>query len=135
MLSRRTLLSLMGATALLSVLPLASGQATERLAFDRAAFDAAVKSGKPVLVDIYAPWCLTCRAQSRALDALFQNPQYAGFKVFVVDYDSEKDIMRTFNARQRSTLIAFSGGKEVGRVVSNTQQATIQALLDSAIGG
>ena len=30
--------------------------------FTQAEFNAAQKEGKPILVDIFAPWCPTCRA-------------------------------------------------------------------------
>ena len=124
--SRRTLLGL-GSAAML-MLATAAG-AVERAPFDRAAFDAAVAAGGPVLVDVYAPWCTTCRAQSKALDALFAGPEYAAYQVFVVDYDSEKDVMRSFGTSQRSTLIVFSGGRETGRLIGDTQRDTIEALL------
>lgn len=129
--SRRTILGL-GSAALLT-LAASSALAAERAAFDRAAFDAAVAAGGPVLVDVYAPWCSTCRAQSKALDGLFKAPDYAGFTVFVVDYDSEKDVMRSFGASQRSTLIVFAGGSEKGRIVGDTSPAAIEALLQAGL--
>ncbi len=129
--SRRKVLGLGMATLL--TLATAPAIAAERAAFDRAAFDAAVAAGGPVLVDVYAPWCSTCRAQSRALDGLFKTPRYAAYKVFVVDYDSEKDVMRGFGASQRSTLIVFSGGSEKGRIVGDTSPAAIEGLLRAGL--
>lgn len=113
-------------------MPAAAG-AVERVPFDQAAFLAALDSGGPVLVDIYAAWCTTCRAQSKALDRLFRQRAYGGYRVFVVDYDSEKDIMRAFGATQRSTLIVFKGGVERGRVVGDTSAASIEALLKTGL--
>ncbi|MCB1499833.1 MAG: thioredoxin family protein [Bauldia sp.] len=127
MLTRRTLLGLLSATTLLAVVPAAG--AVERRPFDRAAFDAAVAAGGPVLVDVNAPWCSTCRAQGKVLGKLFKSRGYKGYQVFVVDYDSEKDVMRSFGATQRSTLIVFSGGSERGRLVGDTRAGSIEALL------
>ncbi len=129
--SRRTILGL--GSAALFMAAVASADAVDRAAFDRAAFDAAVGAGGPVLVDVNAPWCTTCRAQSKALGALFAKPEYAGYQVFVVDYDTEKDVMRSFKATQRSTLIVFSGGKEAGRLVGDTSPAAIEALLAKGV--
>lgn len=133
MIDRRSLLRLCAA-AVVAIGSGANGSlAAERFPFDRGAFEAAVAAGGPVLIDVFAPWCSTCRAQSAVLEGLFASPEYAGFTVFVVDYDSEKDIMRSFGVQQRSTLIAFSGGAEVGRVIGDTRPAAIQALLAAAI--
>lgn len=131
MITRRSLLAFGSAACLLAFASTAG--AAERTAFDRAAFDSAVAAGGSVLVDVYAPWCTTCRAQSKALDALFRKPEYAGYRVFVVDYDSEKDVMRSFGATQRSTLIVFSGGVEKGRVVGDTRADAIEALLAAGL--
>ena len=124
--SRRTILGLGMAALMAAAVP---AGAVERTPFDRAAFDAAVAAGGPVLVDVNAPWCTTCRAQSKALGALFAEPAYAGYQVFVVDYDTEKDVMRGFGATQRSTLIVYSGGSEKARLVGDTRPAAIEALL------
>jgi thiol-disulfide isomerase/thioredoxin len=129
MIDRRAFLGLLAAAPAL----FATGSlAAPRVPFDRAAFDAAVAAGGPVLIDVFAPWCTTCRAQSAVLADLFARPEFAGFQVFVIDYDSQKDLMRSFGVQQRSTLIAFSGGVEVGRVIGDTRPAAIEALLAAA---
>jgi len=43
--------------------------------FDRAAFDKAVASGRPVIVHIAATWCPTCKAQKPLVDALLRELQ------------------------------------------------------------
>ena len=50
-----------------------------------------------------------------------------------VDYDTQKDLMKQFGARSRSTLIMFKGAKEVGRVIGTTDEKAIQSLLDKAL--
>ena len=135
MTTRRTALGLMaGAFALIAVSGLAgSASATERVPFDRAAFDAALKSGGPVLIDVAATWCGTCAQQHKVLAGLFTRPQYDHFTVFEIDYDTQKDLMRSFGVQQRATLIAFKDGAEVGRLSWQTSQAAIEALLAKAV--
>ena len=135
MITRRTALGLMAGALAFIAMPglLRPAFAVERVPFDRSAFEGALKAGQPVLVDISATWCITCKQQHIVLDKLFAQPKYAGFTVFTVDYDTEKDIMRSFGAQQRATLIAFKDGKEVGRSSWQTGEAEIAALLSKAV--
>ena len=55
------------------------------------------------------------------------------YSIYTVDFDSQKDVMRTFSASERSTLIVFQGQKEVGRLVGDTSEAAIRALLEKGI--
>src|SRR3990172_11668611 len=51
-----------------------SAQAAGLQPFDAKAFQAAQASGKPVLVEIHADWCPTCKAQVPILDKLASDP-------------------------------------------------------------
>lgn len=137
MINRRTVLGLAAATAVVTLSGFAFSQSSSAAdygsAFDQAAFDVARAGGGPVLVDISASWCSTCKAQARVVEQLVSQPPYADYQIFVVDYDTQKDIMRSFGANQRSTLIAFRGETEVGRIVGDTRADSIEALLASGV--
>ncbi len=136
MITRRTALGLMAGALVAIAAPaalLSPALAAGRVPFDRSAFDAALATGQPVLVDVSATWCITCKQQHMVLDKLFTQPKFAGFTVFTVDYDTQKDIMRSFGVQQRATLIAFKDGKEVGRSSWQTSEAAIAALLAKAV--
>ncbi len=110
---------------------LIAGQAVaaEKASFTPAAFEAAEKAGKPILVDVSAPWCPTCKAQAPILDELVSEPKFKGLQVFSVDFDSQKDALRTLGVQKQSTLIVFKGATEVGRSVGDTSKPSIEALL------
>jgi thioredoxin 1 len=128
MLSRRAL-----ALALVA-LPVTIGAfAAEKASYSSNAFDAAQKAGKPILVEIHAPWCPTCKAQMPILSKLEAEPRYAGLKVFHVDFDSQKEAVRRFGARMQSTLIVFKGEAEAGRSVGDTDVDSIAALLSKTL--
>ena len=74
--------------------------------FTQAEFSAAQKDGKPILVDIFAPWCPTCRAQKPILEELTAKPEFKDLVVLVVDFDHQTDDVRALKAQQQSTLIA-----------------------------
>jgi hypothetical protein len=54
-------------------------------------------------------------------------------KVFNVDFDSQKDLLREFRVQFQSTMIVFKGATEVGRSTGETDPAKIQTLLMGAI--
>ena len=112
MLSRRSVLF---ATAAASAAFVAPAIATETKTFDPESFAAAQKAGKPILVAIHASWCPTCKAQKPILSDLTAEPKFKNLVYFVVDFDAQKDVVRSFGARVQSTLIAFKGTNETGR--------------------
>ena len=101
--------------------------------FDARAFADAQKAGKPILVAVQASWCPTCRAQKPILGELTADPKFKNLAFFTIDFDSQKDLVRRFNVRMQSTLIAFKGGSEAGRSVGDTDRKSIAALLDKTL--
>jgi thiol-disulfide isomerase/thioredoxin len=107
--------------------------AGERAAYNQAAFDAAQKAGKPILVEITAPWCPVCKAQAPILNGLRGEPQFKDLQTFTIDFDSQKDLLKAFKVSKQSTLIVFKGATEVGRSTGVTDPAAIEALLAKSL--
>lgn len=101
--------------------------------FDQAAFEAAQAAGKPILLEVHADWCPTCRAQEPIVSELMQEPKNAGFVVLRVDFDHQKDALKRLRARYQSTLIVFKGNKEVSRSTGETRKDAIAAQLALAL--
>ena len=102
--------------------------------FTNDAFTTAQKSGKPLLVEVYAPWCPVCARQQPILDGLEASPAYAGVTVLRVDFDSQKSVLQALHVAKQSTLIGFHGSTETGRSVGVVQKDKIEALLASTTG-
>ncbi len=100
--------------------------------FDQAGFEAAQAAGKPILVEIHADWCPTCRAQEPVISGLMQEPKNSDFIVLRVDFDNQKDMVKHFRAQYQSTLIVFKGKKEVSRSTGETRKDEIAAQLAKA---
>ncbi|KMO29399.1 thioredoxin family protein [Methylobacterium aquaticum] len=137
MLRRPVLLACALALALPVALPASSfvgtASAAETKAFTSSAFEAAKKAGGPILIDVTAPWCPTCKAQKPILSELLADPRFAKMTVLHVDFDSQKDALKELGVRMQSTLISYKGGREVGRSTGVTDKAAIAAQLDTSI--
>ncbi len=105
----------------------------ESSTFDNAQFDAALKAGKSIVVAVHAPWCSTCRAQAPVLKDELAKKEFQHLTVFYVDFDSQKEALKTLGVRRQSTLIVFKGGKEVGRSLGDTTALGIESLLQKAL--
>ena len=112
---------------------LTPAEAAEATPFSAAAFEAAQKGGKPILVEVSAPWCPICKTQKPILAKLAAEPRFKELQIFDIDFDSQKDLLRRFNARMQSTLIVFKGTAETGRSVGETQPEWIEGLLEKAL--
>jgi thioredoxin 1 len=130
MISRRNLIAgILGAALFIGP----AAFAAEKMDYTPAAFDAAQKAGKSILIEIHATWCPTCKAQAPILSELEKDQKFKNLLVIHVDFDSQKDAVKRFGARMQSTLIAFKHGQETARSVGDTNYDSIAALLGKAI--
>jgi thioredoxin len=111
----------------------APAHAAAQRPFDEQAFKAAQEFGKPILVEIHADWCPTCKAQLPILDKVSSEPKFLNLVRFRVDFDTQKDLVRQFKARIQSTLVLYRGKSEVTRSVGETDEARIRAMLAKAL--
>jgi thioredoxin-like negative regulator of GroEL len=132
-LTRRLFNGAIVAAGLLTAGLLSPASADTTVPFTEQAFKAAQASGSPILVEIHADWCPTCKAQKPILDKLTAEPKFKDLKIFRVDFDAMKPVVKQFGAQMQSTLIVFRGSAERGRSVGDTKQASISALLDKSL--
>jgi thioredoxin 1 len=134
---RRALVTGIAASAALYMVatsPLvAQPAASAKTPFTTEAFTKAQGAGKPILVEISADWCPTCKAQRPILQNLTSAAPLNGLTVFEVNFDTQKDVLRLLRADRQSTLIAFKGKTETGRSVGDTYPESIRTLLQSAL--
>jgi Thiol:disulfide interchange protein len=101
--------------------------------YSQAEFDRLVAEGKPVLLDIHADWCPTCKQQDPIVHHLMGEAAYKDVTTLTVDFDTEKALLKTYNVRTQSTLIVFRGSKEVGHSVGDTTKNGIEGLLKKVV--
>lgn len=90
--------------------------------FDKAAIEAAIASGQPVIIDYAADWCIPCRELEKIT---FADPEVArvlsSFARFKSDQTREDPRAaaeaEAFSARGVPTVIVFNSGREAFRIV------------------
>jgi thioredoxin 1 len=106
--------------------------AGELRAYDKDAFDAAMKAGQPVIVHVHADWCSVCLKQQPILANFVKDGSLKDGTLFTVNYDQDRDFLKTFNVRTQSTIIIFKQGKENGRIVGKTDADFIRKQIAEA---
>ena len=97
-----------------------------------AAFAEAQAAGKPILIDITAPWCPVCAKQLPILTGLYDTPEFKTLQVFHVDFDTSKPLLHTLGVQMQSTMIVYHGATEEGRATGVTAAPAIHDLLAKA---
>lgn len=111
--------------------------AADRVFYEPGNAEAEMKAGKVVFLDFWTNWCSTCAAQDRVIEKLrADNPAYdKAISFYTVDWDkySESDLATRLQIPRRSVLVALKGETEIGRVVVDTSEESIKALMDAAL--
>ena len=89
------------------------------------------KAGESVTLHFHADWCPTCRAQEKVFNGWKGDASVPG-TLLIVNYDKERELKRQLGVRTQSTVIAYKGAKETGRLAGDTDPKALRALLDSA---
>jgi thioredoxin 1 len=110
----------------------ASAHALEITPYTPAALAQAQQSGEAYALHFHADWCPVCRAQSKALNELKADPKL-NVTVLVVNYDTEKSLRKQYGVHTQSTIIAFKGKRETGRLAGESDPAKIRAVLASTL--
>ena len=101
--------------------------------YDEAEFVMAQGKGKTIVVDVYADWCPTCRAQAPILEQLRKERQDGNTLFVKVNFDKEKAFLRDHRIPRQSTVLVFKGEKEVVRSIAQTNRAKLRGAVLSGL--
>jgi len=91
-----------------------------------------LQSAKPVLVDFWAEWCAPCRMLAPTIDGIAE--QFGETAVVVkVNVDDNTATAQRYGIKGIPTLILFSEGKEVERVVGATSKESISRMIQKHV--
>lgn len=91
-----------------------------------------LEAGKLVLVDFWAEWCAPCRMLAPTIDAIAdQFVESAG--VVKLNVDDNTATAQRYGIKGIPTLILFSEGKEIERVVGATSKDSIAKMIEKHV--
>jgi len=92
-----------------------------------------IKSDKPVMIDIWAPWCAPCRFVSPIIEQIAVEYKDK-IKVGKLNVDEHKVWASKFGVEAIPTLFIFKDGKLVQRFVGAAPKQEIENLIKPYIG-
>jgi thioredoxin 2 len=101
---------------------------------DRDFADVAEQSGIPVLVDVWASWCMPCRMVSPALEQLARDLT-GRLKLVKVNLDEAPRLSQRFAVQAVPTLLLLDGGRVVARHVGAAPAGLLTSWLEHGLTG
>ena len=127
------LISVVGALLVGAMQFTANAQSKGWSTYDAGEFAMAQAKGETIVVDVYADWCPTCRAQAPILEELRAEKQKMGIKFVKVNFDEEKAFLREHRVPRQSTILVFRGETEVARSIAQTNRAALRQVVLGAL--
>ena len=98
------------------------------VAADTAKFDEEAKASVPIVVDLWAPWCVPCQMIAPVLERLASD--HAGeVKVVKVNVDEDPGVGARFHARAIPLLVVLRDGHEVDRIAGALSRHALESRL------
>ena len=94
--------------------------------------DEVLDSPLPVLVDMWAPWCMPCRMVAPAVEKIAQD-NADKLKVCKLNVDDNQNIAVRYSIQGIPALLIFKDGQEIDRIVGAVPPQAIQSKLDTIL--
>jgi thioredoxin len=91
-----------------------------------------VDNPRPMIVDLWAPWCGPCRAMAPAFKKISE--KYAGeVDVLKINADDSQEVLKNLGVMGIPTVIGFAGGKEILRRTGTQSAEALDIIFDAAL--
>ena len=101
------------------------------IAINETTFETEVlQSGKPALVDLWAPWCGPCRMIAPVVEEIAVEHE-SRFKITKLNIDEHPEMAGRLGVRSIPTLLFFKDGTVADQIVGTVPKKTIVAKLEA----
>ena len=91
-----------------------------------------IQSSLPVVVDVYAPWCVPCRQMAPLFEELSKELE-GTVKLVSLNIDEERDLAIQHNVSSIPTFIFFKDGKVVGKETGFMSKDALKNKIDTLL--
>lgn len=93
-----------------------------------------LEAREPVLVELWAPWCVYCRRLSPALDRLADKLE-GELTVGKINVDEQPELGQQLDDSTIPTLYLYQGGAHGGKLVAPASQAQVEEWIAGQTAG
>lgn len=95
-------------------------------------FSRIVSNGhKLIVVDFFADWCMPCLMMAPVIEELAEDMK--DIKFVKIDVDDNSELSEKYEIRSIPTLIFFSKGKMVDKVIGGMDEDSLREKIESLI--
>jgi len=96
-------------------------------------FDQVINSGKIVLVDFGAEWCMPCKIMDPVTEELANEVDHEKVVIAKCDVQAEPKIAQRFSIMSIPTLLIFKDGKVMDQMIGVVPKRNIKEKIDQYI--